>query len=113
MMEKGLAIFPVPVRFGVEEPGHDPFAGGVDDLCARRNLDLALASDRRNSVAGYNDHGVLYGRAPEAVDQRASLNDENLWLLTLRNDRCRASQRKQRCTRRQDCTKQISLHSAP
>src|ERR1700677_5391032 len=54
-MKEALAIFPIPIGFGVDETRHDPLALRIDHLRARRHLNLSGLSDRADAVARDDD----------------------------------------------------------
>ena len=63
----------------VDEPGHDPVPGGIDDVHGVLVLDpdvLRQPSYTANAVA-LNDNSIIgHGRVSCAIDQRSMTNDQ-------------------------------------
>src|SRR5439155_15907632 len=64
------------VRVHVDEPGHDRFAADVDRLRAGGNRHLAAAPDRRDTVVGHDDVGVLDDFVPLHRDRARAAQDD-------------------------------------
>jgi hypothetical protein len=66
----------------VPEAGQHAHPVGGDDLCARRNCDLAAGASGNNPLAVNDDDGVTKRRSTIAVDERAAGDGEDACRLS-------------------------------